>query len=104
MKITKQLFGDMLCGLAEAPIKPGTIEEEGFVSAYFEINPNLETLEKIEDGKVIVEGKEIAKFTYRKGGDLIIGSRFYQDISRYATAVEAFVKDLRYLFNISSSD
>lgn len=82
----------------------GIIRGEGFISFYFELNTRLDTFEKIEDGEIIFDGAVRAKFKYNKSGDMVVASRYYEDISKYAKIAEGAIKDLEHYFNISSND
>lgn len=104
MNITEKKFGDLLCGMADSPAPVGIIMGEGFISLYFEINTRLNTLEKIEDGEIIFDGSIRARFKYSKGGDMVVTSRYYEEISKYAKIAEGAIKDLEYYFKISSND
>lgn len=104
MNITEKKFGDLLCGMACCSAPVGIIRGEGEISFYFEISTKFNTLEKIEDGEISVDGVARARFKYSKGGDMVVTSRYYEDISKYAKIAEGAIKDLEYYFKISSND
>lgn len=104
MKTAVNQYGDLLCGMAESPTPMGIIRGEGVISLYFEINTRLNTLEKIEDGEIIFDGSIRARFNYSKGGDMVVTSRYYEDISKYAKIAEGAIKNLEYYFKISSNN
>lgn len=101
MNTTTKQFGDLLCGTMETSVAPGIIRGEVVVSLYFEISSRLETLEKIDDGEIFRDGESLARFSYSKGGDIIVKSRNYTEISKYAQIAEGAIKDLEFYYKIN---
>ena len=101
MKTTAKQFGDLLCGMMETPAAPGIIRGEVVVSLYFEISSSLETLEKIDDGEIFQDGESLARLSYSKGGAMVVKSRNYAEISKYAQIAEGAIKDLEFYYKIN---
>lgn len=101
METTAKLFGDLLCGMMETSAAPGIIGGAVVVSLYFEISSSLETLEKIDDGEIFRDGELLARFNYSKGEDMVVKSRNYTEISKYAQIAEGAIKDLEFYYKIN---
>lgn len=98
MKPTLKKIGDLLCGMVETLAAPGMVRGEIGVSFYFEINSRTGSLEMIDDGEISRGGEVLARFNYRKGGDMVVYSRNYAEISKYAQVAETAINDLVYYY------
>ena len=104
MKVTHRREGGILFGMVEIPLQPGTFgKQESEVSFYFELDSQLLTPIKYEDGKLVVGCNISAEFEYTKQKGFKLSTRYYEDTAKYASAIEGAIKDFEYYVKISST-
>lgn len=103
MNVTHRREGDILFGMVDVPVKPGTFnKQESEVSFYFEIDSKTMTPKKYDDGKLVVGCNVAAEFEYNKGKGFKLSTRDYEGASSYVSAIEGAIKDFEYYVKISS--